>query len=86
MLQIERLRRLASLARGEQELGYEVEVIEGELTAASVVDPLQRIAAAGDQPQIGVQCDVRGSRGIAAAYWASAAGRASWSRMRRTMS
>ena len=46
--QIERLLRLASLARGEQELGYEVEVIEGEVTAASVVDPSQRIAAAGD--------------------------------------
>jgi hypothetical protein len=49
VLQIERLRGLASLARGEQELGYEVEVIEGEVTAASVVDPPQRIAAAGDQ-------------------------------------
>jgi hypothetical protein len=46
----QRSRRLASVARGEQEFGYKVEVIEGEVTAASVVNPPQRLAAASDQP------------------------------------
>ena len=61
------LARLAALARGEQEFGYKVEIIEGEVNAASVVNPPQRPTAASDQPQVGMQCDVCGSRGIAAA-------------------
>ena len=37
---------LPARARREQEFGYEVEVVEGEVNAASVVDPSQSIAAA----------------------------------------
>jgi hypothetical protein len=37
---------LPGRARREQEFGYEVEVVEGEVNAASVVDPSQSIAAA----------------------------------------
>jgi hypothetical protein len=37
---------LPARARRQQEFGYEVEVVEGEVNAASVVDPSQSIAAA----------------------------------------
>src|SRR5579859_2431463 len=41
---------LIARARREQEFSYEVEVVEGEVCAASVVDPSQSITAAVYQP------------------------------------
>jgi hypothetical protein len=51
---------LTTLAGREQELGYEVEVVEGEVVSAGVVDPAQGIATALYQPEVDVQRDVCG--------------------------
>jgi hypothetical protein len=52
------LGELTSRTRGEQEFGHEVEIIEGEVGAARLVNSPQRLAAAIDQPQIDMECDV----------------------------
>jgi hypothetical protein len=65
---------LTSRTRCEQELGHEVEIVEGEVRAARVVNPLQRLAAAIYQPEIDMECDVCGCRRVAAAELSQCSG------------
>jgi hypothetical protein len=58
---------LTSRTRGKQELGHEVEIVEGEIGTVRVVNPAHRLAAAASQPEIDVECDVCGPRCAAAA-------------------
>jgi hypothetical protein len=45
---------LTSRARGQQDLGHEVEVVESKVRPARAVNPPQRLATVIHQPQIGV--------------------------------